>query len=472
MEGLNLLPYAVGQWAKYQPAKHHWALARKLEAVANGQIKRLMVFMPPRHGKSMLCSEFFPAWYLGKYPSNQIIAVTYAQALADDFGRKVRNLVSTPAHEMIFPKFRLSMDSQAAARFHTTQDGAYFAVGVGGALTGRGADILLVDDPIKGREDAESLVIRQHLKDWYRAVARTRLMTGGAIVIINTRWHVEDLSGWLLREHAHEGWDVLNLPALAEPGDPLGRKEGEALWPDRYPVSELANTRTALGSRDWASLYQQRPTAMEGSIFKIGDWQSLKLWSENPQTLIDSLNIFKVVQAWDTAFKTGSQNDYSACATIGISKNKYYLLDMFRDRLEFPDLKRKIQLHQAKWHADSVIVEDAATGQSLYQELNRDTRIPLIAVKADRDKVSRANTITATHEAGLIYLPENAPWFADFMDEISGFPNAPHDDQVDAFVYAMRYAIACEAPIDKTSDINEEFPGMTLGGYEPHGWMR
>jgi len=471
-DGLKLLPYAVGQWAGYQPAKHHWALAKKLEDVADGKVKRLMIFMPPRHGKSMLTSEFFPAWYLGRHPDRQIIAATYAQGLADDFGRKVRNLVNSPAHSIIFPKFALAADSQAATRFHTTDRGAYFAVGVGGPITGRGADLLLIDDPTKGREDAESPVMRQHLKDWYQSVARTRLMPGGAIVVIQTRWHLDDLSGWLLREHSHEGWDVLCLPAIAETGDPLGRAESEALWPACYPAEELARIRLAVGSRDWASLYQQRPTALEGSIFKLQYWQYLKLWSDDVGTLIDSLKIFKVIQAWDTAFKTNQQNDYSACVTIGVAKNRYYVLNVFRGRLEFPDLKRMIQMHHGRWHAHTVLNEDAATGQSLYQELNRETRIPLVAVKADRDKVSRANSITASHEAGLIYLPDNQPWVSDFIDEISGFPNGAHDDQVDAFVYAMLHAITCEAPNESSNLLEQEFPGMFMGGFQQHGWMR
>lgn len=436
-----LLAYAIGQWGGYEPAEHHFALADRLEAVCEGKIKRLMVFMPPRHGKSMLSSEYFPAWYLGHHPEHQVIAATYAQGLADDFGRKVRNLVSSEPHKAFFPDSVLSDDSQAAQRFHTRQGGAYFAVGAGGPITGRGAHLLLIDDPVKGREDAESETMRQRLKDWYTSVARTRLMPGGAIVVIQTRWHEDDLSGWLQREHMHEGWEILNLPAIAELDDPIGRAEGEALWPACYPVSELSKIRASIGGRDWAALYQQRPSAAEGSIFKRGHWQYYKPTTDNPRQLIEDLGITTVIQSWDTAFKTRETNDYTAGVTIGVAKNRYYLLDVWRDRCEFPELKRALVAQHAKWAAHSVLIEDTAAGQSLIQELRRNTRVPIIPVKADRDKVSRASATTAAHEAGLFVLPESAPWLADFVDELASFPNAPHDDQVDAFVHAVAGAL-------------------------------
>jgi len=439
---IGLLSYAISQWEGYVEAPHHKALAHKLEDVSSGKCKRLMVFMPPRHGKSMLASEYFPAWWLGMHPDKQIIAATYAQQLADDFGRKVRNLCASDAHRWAFHGFLLSDDSQAANRFHTSMRGAYFAVGAGGPITGRGADLLLIDDPIKGREDAESGTMRQRLKDWYTSVARTRLMPGGAIVVIQTRWHEDDLAGWLLREHQHEGWEVLNLPAIAEPGDQIGRAEGEALWPAAYPLSELASIRRAVGSRDWAALYQQRPSAAEGGIFRREHWWYFTPTDTNPQALIAALGIHYVVQAWDTAFKASEVNDYSVGVTIGVARSRYYLLDVWRDRVEFPDLKRAVVAQHAKWRAHSVVIEDKASGQSLLQELRRNTRVPIIPVKADGDKVLRANAVTAIQESGLIYLPEGEGWVADFVDELAGFPSAPHDDQVDAFVHGLKAASA------------------------------
>lgn len=448
MECLTRLDrYAKLQWDGYKAAPHHLLIAETLYRVVKGKCKRLMIFMPPRHGKSMLCSEYFPAWYLGRRPDKQIIAATYAQQLADDFGRKVRNQMASDVYSLIFPDSRLSDDSQAANRLHTVKGGAYFAVGAGGPITGRGADLLLIDDPIKGREDAESETMRQRLKDWYTSVARTRLMPGGSIVVIQTRWHEDDLAGWLLREHQHEGWEVLSLPALAEPGDVLGRDEGDPLWPEAYPTPELERLRLAIGSRDWAALYQQRPSAAEGGMFKREHWQYYRPTETNPAALVASLGIHFVVQAWDTAFKTKETNDYSVCVTIGVAASRYYILDVWRDRCEFPDLKRALVAQQAKWGAHSVIIEDKASGQSLLQELRRNTRVPIIPVKADVDKVLRANAVTAIHESGLVYLPEGEPWVSDFVDELAGFPTAPHDDQVDAFVHALK-AAASRSQID------------------------
>lgn len=441
VDKMPLIAYAIGQWAGYRPADHHWLIAKALERVSRGECDRLMIFMPPRHGKSMLASEFFPAWWLAQHPDRQIIAATYAQDLADDFGRKVRNLCRSPQHKGMFPGMSLSEDSQAASRFHTAQGGVYHSVGAGAAITGRGAHLLLIDDPIKGREEAESETMRRRLKDWYTSVARTRLMPGGAIVVIQTRWHEDDLAGWLLREHSHEGWETLNLPALAEPNDPMGRAEGEPLWPDCYPLQDLERLRSAIGPRDWSSLYQQRPSAAEGSIFKRDRWRTYDPGGMDPKLVLSSLEIDHVVQAWDTAFKTKETNDYSVCCTIGVSKARYYVLEVWRARVEFPDLQRAMIAQDSKWRPHAVLIEDTSAGQSLIQELYRSTRLPIIPVKADKDKVSRAHAITSTHEAGLCYLPPSEYWASDFEDELASFPTAPHDDQVDAFVHAMTRAL-------------------------------
>ena len=465
---IPLLAYAIGQWEGYAPAPHHRLIAQALHRVALGGTKRLMIFMPPRHGKSMLASEFFPAWYLGVHPDHQVIAATYAQELANDFGRKVRNLCRTPQHATLFPGFSLSDDSQAACRFHTPQRGVYQGVGVGGAATGRGAHLLLVDDPIKNREEAESETRRRLLKDWYTSTAYTRLMPGGAVVVIQTRWHEDDLAGWLLREHAHESWEVLNLPAIAEPGDPLGRAEGDALWPDAYPAAVLGTIRKTAGPRDWASLYQQRPAAMEGAIFRREHWRYFDPPADEPRALCQALGVFRVIQAWDTAFKAGEANDYSVGVTLGVSANRYHLLDVWRARVEFPELRQAVVAQHQKWGSHAVLVENAASGQSLIQELQRNTRIPLQAIRADRDKVSRAHAVTATHAAGLVWLPNGAHWAADFTDEMASFPAAPHDDQVDAFVHALTYATANVGAAPTAPEDDEE---AALAGGGENSWM-
>lgn len=426
----RLHKFAVANWDGYTPAPHHLLISQALRRVARGECKRLMIFMPPRHGKSMLASEYFPAWYLGRNPTHQVIAATYAQQLADDFGRKVRNLAAGPVFSECFPACGLAGDSQAANRFHTAQGGAYFAVGAGGPITGRGAHLLLIDDPIKGREDAESATMRQRLKDWYTSVARTRLMPGGAIVVIQTRWHEDDLAGWLLREHAHEGWEVLNLPALAEKGDPLGREEGAALWPDAYPGEELETIKRSIGSRDWVALYQQRPAPTEGGLVKVAWFQRFKAAPEKPR---------RVVQSWDTGLKAAEVNDPSVCTTWAETETGYYLLDVLRARLEYPDLRRAVESQAARWRPGQILVEDKASGQSVVQDIRRSTRLPILPVEPKGDKVVRLLAVSALIEAGRVHLPEFAAWLPDFESEVASFPNAVHDDQVDSMTQALTH---------------------------------
>nr|WP_306672100.1 phage terminase large subunit [Geothrix sp. SG10] len=427
---MPLLAYAVGQWAGYKPAPHHWLIADKLEAVARGECRRLMVFMPPRHGKSMEASEFFPAWWLAQNPDRYIIAATYAQDLADDFGRKVRNHCRTPQHHAMFPGFRLKEDSQAASRFHTEQGGVYYGVGVGGPVTGRGAHLLLIDDPIKGREDAESEAKRRQLKDWYTSVARTRLMPGGAIVVIQTRWHEDDLAGWLLRDHAHEQWDVLSLPAIAEEGDPMGRKAGAALWPEAYPLNELEAIRRSIGTRDWTALYQQRPAPVEGGLVKLPWFRRYMTPPAHPR---------RVIQSWDTAMKAGDVNDPSCGQTWSETETGYYKLDNLTRRMEYPDLKRAILSSAERWNPQSILVEDKASGQSIVQDLRTTTNLPIIPIEPKGDKVVRLLAVSALIESGRVWLPESAPWLMDFEAEVMAFPNGRHDDQVDAMTQALTY---------------------------------
>jgi predicted phage terminase large subunit-like protein len=426
----DLACYSIAQWPQFERAPHHELIISKLEAVERGEIKRLMISMPPRNGKSFITSSIFPAWVLGRHPQHHIIFATYGQELSDDFGRRVRNFIADPVHQAIFPNCRLSEDSTAAHRFNIKAGGAYFAVGRGGPITGRGADLLLIDDPIKDREEANSGTIRRALHEWYESVAYTRLMPGGAIIIIQTRWHEDDLAGWLLREHTSENWDVLRLPAIAERDEGF-RKEGEALWPERFPLSELERIRMAIGGRAWASLYQQRPAAAEGVIFKRDWWQ----FFSPPLTV----KLDQIVQSWDTAFKKGTENDFSACTTWGVAGDGYYLLHLWRERVEFPELKRVLASLAEEWKPNAILVEDKASGQSLIQELKNSTALPLIPVKVDTDKQTRAQAITPLIEAGKVFLPQSAPWVSDFVEEMACFPNGVHDDVVDATTQALNH---------------------------------
>ncbi len=427
----DLACFSALSWPKFELAVHHEQIVHKLEAIERGEIDRLMIFMPPRRGKSLIGSTLFPSWCLGRHPEWSIIASSYGAELATDFSRRVRNLIADSLFGQIFPSTKLTADSTAAHRFSLSKGGNYYAVGAGGPITGRGADLLLIDDPIKGREDANSESYRRQLHEWYESVAYTRLQPEGAVVIISTRWHMDDLAGWLLREHAEEGWTVLNLPAIAEV-DEGWRKEGDALWEKKFPLKRLAQIREAVGGSAWAALYQQHPAAAEGAIFKREWWRY-----HTPATL--PARFEEIVVSLDTAFKAGSSNDFSVGLVLGVGEHGYYVLDVWRDRVEFPKLVQAIEILALRHRPDVFLIEDAASGQSLIQQLKTSSRLPINAVRADRDKVSRANAITPLVEAGRVFLPTDAEWLNDFLEEISSFPAAPHDDCVDALTQALNY---------------------------------
>jgi predicted phage terminase large subunit-like protein len=425
----DLACYATALWPQFSLAPHHNLIISKLEAVERGEIPRLMVFLPPRHGKSLITSTIFPAWYLGRNPDRNVIFATYGQALSDDHGRQVRNLLSDPLHEAIFSAGRLSENCAAAHRFNTIQGGSYFAVGRDGPINGRGADLLILDDLLKGSSEANSEIIRRSQHDWYSSVAYTRLAPGGSIVLIGTRWHQDDLAGRLLSSSSAEHWDVLSLPAIAEEDESFRRK-GEALWPERYPLSVLEKIRAA-SERTFVSLYQQRPSAVEGAIFKRDWWQFYRPPAVGP--------FIRIIQSWDTGFKTGQENDFSAGTTWGVSENAFFLLHLCRVKAEFPELKGMMTSLAEERNPDVILIEDRASGQSLIQELRSSTRLPIRPVKPDNDKQSRAHAISPAIKAGKVFLPEGAPWLQDFLDEMSNFPNGLHDDIVDSTTQALNY---------------------------------
>jgi hypothetical protein len=309
---------------------------------------------------------------LGRAPTKSIIAAAYGSELATDYGRRVRNFVAARSHREIFPGCRLADDSDSVHRFHTTKGGAYFALGARGAITGRGADLLLIDDPIKSSEAAHSATARRALQAWYESVAYPRLEPGGAVVLIQTRWHEDDLAGWLLREHVTENRHVINLPALGERDDALGREEGEALWPARFPVAALERIRASIGGAAFISLYQQRPTAAEGAIFKR-DWFV---------PYGGPIECTRTIFSLDCAFKAGQSNDYSVITVLSEAKTGYYIRLVSRGRWEFPEFKRQAVALAAIWRPNAVLVEDAASGQSLIQALKAETRLPILPVPA------------------------------------------------------------------------------------------
>ena len=420
----SLLAYAVGQNPAYKTPPHIRALAAKLEAVERGEILRLAVFMPPRHGKSNLVSEIFPAWYLGRRPEEQVMFTTYAQDLADGFGRKVRNAVADPRHSRSFPASVLAEDSQSAKKFNTTKGGVYYAVGAGGPVTGRGADLLIIDDPLKNREEADSKLIRDKLWDWYASTAYTRLMPNGAVVLVQTRWHEDDLAGRMLR--GHEQWEILNLPALAEANDPLHRIPGTSLWPEQYDEHALINIRQTIGEREFAALYQQRPAPLEGALFRR-DWIGR---NRCPRAG------YRIAMGVDLALSLKTGADYTAIVVVARDEfGKIYVLDAVRDRVDFPTALSLIRLMADKWKPARIAIEQVAYQAVVVQELLRSTTLPIKGVTPDRDKLTRAQPIALRYEQGQVHHHDLPSWFED---ELLSFPNAEHDDSVDALVYAYQ----------------------------------
>ena len=445
----SLLEYAKFQMPEYQTPAHIKLLAHKLEEVERGNIKRLAIFMPPRHGKSQLTSQFFPAWYLGRNPSKFVIATTYAQDLADDFGRSVRNQIQDEDYNRIFNDCTLSKDSSSVRRFHTTGSGVYYAVGAGGAITGRGAHLLLIDDPIKGREDADSDAMRSNLIDWYRSTAYSRLMPGGSIILIQTRWHEDDLAGWILRETSHEPWEVIELPAVLDEkaSKILKRPKGQALWPEAYDKKRLEEIKKTAGSREWNSLYMQRPSAEEGNILKRYWWKEWK--EDNPP------ECNYILQSWDTAYTVKSTSDYSAVTTWGIFENNgiqnAILLSARRERWEFPELKSEAIKLYNEFRPDVVLIEAKASGWSLIQELQR-AGIPITPFNPKKaDKKTRAHSVTPLFESGRVWYPSSKYWAEDVINQCAQFPSSNYDDLVDSTTQALmrlRQGLFVEHPQD------------------------
>lgn len=413
-----LLSYAAIQFPNYHIGNHHRIIADKLQAVERGEIKRLMISMPPRHGKSMLTSEFFPAWYLGRNPDKYVIAASYAQELAEDFGRKVRNQLSDETFKLIFP-CRLSDDSTGAKRFNTTSGGSYFAVGVGGPITGRGAHLLLIDDPVKNREEAESELIRNKIWDWYRSTAYTRLMPDAAIVIIMTRWHEDDLAGRILAENEHEKWEVLKLPAI---------QDNAALWPQQYSIEALENIKRTIGMKDWSALYMQEPAPEEGDYFR----KSLfKYYDELPKNLT-------YYGASDYAV-TSNGGDYTVHIVGGIDTNdNIYIVDLWREQSDslvwVESLMDFIVRYRPVGWAEETGQIRAALGPLIdKRQIERSAYCHRELFPAKHDKAVRAQSIRGRVALGKVLFPKYASWLDRFCLELLQFPSGKHDDQVDAF---------------------------------------
>jgi predicted phage terminase large subunit-like protein len=415
----------------FEPARHHMLLLEKLTALTNGTgSDRLAIFMPPGAAKSTYASVLFPPWYLAQHPGHSIIAASHTAELAERWGRRVRNIVQDPENSQVLG-FGLSADSQAAGRWETDRGGEYGAFGVGGSVTGRRADLVVIDDPVRSREDAESELIRDKTWEWYRSDLTTRLKPHGRVVLIQTRWHEDDLAGRLLvdMERGGDRWDVVSLPALAQADDALGRAPGEPLWPEWEDLEGLERKRRAIGPRDWSALFQQSPAPEEGDFFKVG-W--LKTCDAIPPR--ESLRVYG---GSDYAV-TSNGGDYTVHVVVGLDPDGHmYLLDLWRQQASseiwveaFCDLVKKWK--PQGWAEENVQIT-AGIGPFLdRRQRERGAWCAREAFPTRGDKAQRAQSIRGRMALEGLYCQFNAPWFPEFRKELLSFPAGKHDDQVDA----------------------------------------
>ncbi len=423
------------------PFSHNWhneLIASKLQACHDGKIRRLIINVPPRSLKSHQASICFPAYVLGHRPSAQIVCVSYGQDLANKLALDCRTLMGSELYRGLFP-VQLSPRKQSVQEFLTTANGSRLATSVGGVLTGRGADIIIIDDPLKP-DEAVSQTQRQAVNNWYDHTLYSRLnnKSTGCIIIIMQRLHEGDLVGHVMEQ---EPWELVRLPAIAEQDEThqiesiigtrtVRRRAGEALHPDREPLEVLQNLRQTMGEYNFAGQYQQEPAPLGGGMIKAEWFRSYKL-GEQP-ACFDC-----IVQSWDTANKSTELNDYSVCTTWGQKNRKIHLLDVLRRRMDYPDLKRAVRQHAELFHPTNILIEDKASGTQLIQELTRDGIYGVTRYEPTMDKTMRMHSVSSTIENGFVYLPTESDWRAAYMHELTTFPNGTYDDQVDSTSQAL-----------------------------------
>ncbi len=426
----SFMEYIRYIWPGFIEGDHHRLIAEKLTRVAKGELKRLIVNMPPRHTKSEFASIYFPSWAMGLKPDMKIMQTTHTADLSINFGRKVRNLMDSDEYSKIFGEVSLASDSKSAGKWQTNRGGEYFAAGVGGAIAGRGADLLIIDDP-HSEQDAMSINLLDSCYEWYTSGPRQRLQPGGAIVIVMTRWNTADLTGRLLNrqtESHSDQWEVVELPAIFE-------DSGNVLWPEFWKKEELESVKASIPVSKWNAQYQQNPTSEEGAIIKRDWWQ---LWEHD-----EPPSCHYVIQSYDTAFSKKETADYSAITTWGVFKphegggDAIVLLDAQKGRWDFPELKSIAQEQYSEYQPDMVLIEAQASGTPLTHEL-RAMGIPVVNYRPSRgnDKMSRVHAVSPVFEAGMVWAPDRV--FADeVIEECAAFPFAPHDDYVDTTTQAI-----------------------------------
>jgi len=462
--GDNFLPFVKHIWSAFIEGYHHTKMADAFDRVAKGDLKRLIINMPPRHTKSEFASYLLPAWYLGKYPEKKIIQIAHTAELAVGFGRKVRNLVGSEDFKSVFPDVALQSDSKAAGRWNTNKGGEYFAIGVGGAVTGKGADVLIIDDPHSEQEgQSGDPSVFDRVYEYYTSGPRQRLQPGGSIVIVMTRWHKRDLTGQIIKAQENragvDDWEVIEFPAILP--------SGKSLWQEFWDIKELEKLKAELPVAKWSAQYQQDPTSEEGAIVKREWWQDWE-YESPPQCEF-------IIQSWDTAFLKTQRADYSACTTwgvfykedegTGIVQPNIILLDAFKERMEFPELKRKAFDHWKEWQPDAFIVEGKAAGMPLIFEL-RSMGIPVSEYTPSRgnDKIARVNAVADLFASGIVWAPEKR-FSEEVIEEFAAFPSGEHDDLVDASTQALlRFRQGGFVPLYSDEE-DEEFVGTRADYY-------
>lgn len=432
---VDFIKFVKEMWPGFIDGRHHKVMAKKFQEVAEGKVKRLIINMPPRHTKSEFASFLLPAWFLGKFPGKKIIQTSNTAELAVGFGRKVRNLVDSDVYSKIFPNVNLRSDSKAAGRWATNAGGEYFAIGVGGTVTGKGADLLIIDDPHSEQEAAlaaTSPEIFDKVYEWYTSGPRQRLQPGGTIVVVMTRWSKKDLTGRIIQSsidrEGNDDWEIIDFPAILPSGNPL--------WPEFWSLKELEALRSELPASKWNAQYQQSPTSEEGAIIKREWWN---VWEPERPPVCEF-----IIQSWDTAFTKSERSDYSACTTWGVfyrnenpNDPNVILLDAFKKRMEFPELKEKAFNHYKEWEPDAFIVEAKAAGAPLIFEL-RAMGIPVSEFTPSRgnDKMVRINSVSDLFASGKVWAPPTR-WADELIEEMAAFPNSEHDDLVDSTTQAL-----------------------------------
>jgi predicted phage terminase large subunit-like protein len=431
----GFMPFIKKVWPAFIEGRHHKLMAEAFERVINGDLKRLIINMPPRHTKSEFASYLLPAWFLGQAPDKKIIQTAHTAELSVGFGRKVRNLVDSDEYKEIFPSLSLRADSKAAGRWSTSQGGEYFAIGVGGAVTGKGADLLIIDDPHSEQEgQSADPAVFDKVYEWYTSGPRQRLQPGGAIIIVMTRWHKRDLTGKIIKTSVQrEGmdeWELIEFPAIMP--------SGKALWPEFWRLEELEALRSELPAPKWNAQYQQDPSSEEGALVKREWWQ---IWEDERPPPCEF-----IIQSWDTAFLKTQRSDYSACTTWGVFYNpdddgvtqpNIILLDAYKERLEFPELKKCAMEMYQEFEPDACIVEAKAAGTPLIFEL-RAMGIPVSEYTPSRgnDKISRVNAVSDLFASGIVWCP-GTRFAEEVIEEFAAFPAGEHDDLVDSSTQAL-----------------------------------